>query len=110
MLVVGYDSMYYAGRNEKVDYWILMNSWGVDWGENGFMRLERNAKCLCSCCENIVYTLLCPLCDKHATQHKSTSANTQQQIVVLSSGEIRHVRSTRQRVRNVARSLQSVSM
>ena len=110
MLVVGYDSMYYAQRNEKVDYWILMNSWGVDWGENGFMRLERNANCLCSCCENIVYTLLWSPCNKHVTQHKSTSTNAQQQVVILSSGKVRHVRSTRQRVRDVARSLQSVSV
>lgn len=110
MLVVGYDTMYYAHRNEKVDYWILMNSWGVDWGENGFMRLERNANCLCSCCENIVYTLLWPPCNKHVTQHKSTSTNAQQQIAILSSGKVRHVRSTRQRVRDVARRLQSVSV
>lgn len=67
ILVVGYDSMYYAPRNEQVDYWILMNSWGVDWGENGFMRLERNADCLCSCCETVTYTLISRLCTKHAT-------------------------------------------
>lgn len=67
ILVVGYDSMYNAPRNEQVDYWILMNSWGVDWGESGFMRLERNADCLCSCCESVTYTLFSHLCSKHAT-------------------------------------------
>ena len=41
---------------------------------------------------------------------KKNKLYTQQQIAILSSGEIRHIRSTSQRVRNVARSLQSVSM
>ena len=87
ILVVGYDSMYYAPRNEQVDYWILMNSWGVDWGET----LQGISK-------------------TNKTTIQRTSLYTKQQIVVLSSGKVRHVRSTRQRVRNVASSLEEVSM
>ena len=35
MLAVGYD--------EKQKFWILKNSWGEDWGEGGYIRLEKDA-------------------------------------------------------------------
>mmetsp|Transcript_29746 Transcript_29746/g.54120 ORF Transcript_29746/g.54120 Transcript_29746/m.54120 type:complete len:474 (+) Transcript_29746:53-1474(+) len=28
-------------KKKKMPYWLLMNSWGYDWGENGYIRIER---------------------------------------------------------------------
>lgn len=39
VVVVGYGT-----TDQGVDYWTVRNSWGPGWGENGYVRMERNLK------------------------------------------------------------------
>eukprot|EP00933_Yihiella_yeosuensis_P045982 TRINITY_DN4142_c0_g1_i1.p1 TRINITY_DN4142_c0_g1~~TRINITY_DN4142_c0_g1_i1.p1 ORF type:complete len:373 (+),score=75.55 TRINITY_DN4142_c0_g1_i1:142-1260(+) len=39
VVLLGYGS----DKESKMDYWLIRNSWGPDWGEAGFIRLQRHA-------------------------------------------------------------------
>ena len=45
MLIVGY------GREGEVDFWNVKNSWGSNWGDEGYVKVERGANtCLIAEC------------------------------------------------------------
>lgn len=39
LLNVGYDT-----SSDGIEYWILKNSWGTGWGEEGYLRLKKGDK------------------------------------------------------------------
>lgn len=43
VLVVGYGTEETHDGTEKIPYWIVKNSWGPEWGEGGYVRLQRGA-------------------------------------------------------------------
>jgi len=58
VVAVGY------GTENGVDYWIVKNSWGADWGDEGFFKIQRGVN-MCGVAE----------CNSFPTQIKKLSAD-----------------------------------
>jgi hypothetical protein len=52
--IVGYGSTDSSDPNGMIDYWIIRNSWGTGWGEDGYMRLARGGN-LCGVADSALY-------------------------------------------------------
>ncbi|CAH1132857.1 unnamed protein product [Ceutorhynchus assimilis] len=52
MLVVGY------GKWRNLDYWLVKNSWGIEWGEKGYIMMTRNKKNQCAIASEALYPIV----------------------------------------------------
>ncbi len=52
VLVAGY------GHENGYDYWLVKNSWGPYWGDNGYIKMARNRRNMCGIASEAVYPLV----------------------------------------------------
>ncbi|KAI8026499.1 Glutamine-dependent NAD(+) synthetase [Camellia lanceoleosa] len=79
VVAVGY------GTEDGVDYWVVRNSWGSNWGENGYIRLERNINSIGGKC-GIAQMASYPIKTGSNPPNPGPSPPTPLMLVVVSKG------------------------